>query len=534
MTDVAIQSLTIYLARSGASLNDLINPDYASLPNYSLMINAATPARLYIAPPIPGPPDWAAFFDGYIETTIFGDNSSTSAVLLVEVRNKFFALTFGRGRFILNAEYLEEKFGLKVALNCIGEGSVRSIQKRSLDQILRLSQEQASRDATPLEFGFDVEQDLLGGVTGSPTEKYFGRRISGAGSLHLAIPIQINMLPELLDRLSDKFIETSYKAKFPWVDHISEVMSSKLQDELDGELVKEITAGHTGSIWLAVPEIVDWPRISRFRFVSPGSKLEYPDIHLDNFIKAIGTMPVTVDLLKQKQVQTVDENGEKLHQWQVYKCLYAELDYGGHSYVLSGAKWYVVDKQFVDDVNAEYSGIKDYDVKFPEYKHPTEGAYLDAVAKSDTATYALMDQKFIMYPSKMEFCDLYIATKDICHVKKYGQAGVLSHLFAQGLVSGELFRSDAKFREKVNEKLPTTHRLADPTAAPKQDEYRIVFAIVSDRPGALRIPFFSRLNLKHAVKRLEAYGYRVVKAKIGVEDGFSKTAKAMKRNKKIK
>jgi hypothetical protein len=97
------------------------------------------------------------FFDGYVESTVFGENCSTAAALIVEVRQKMFALTFGYGRFILNTDFLEEKFGLKVALNCIGEGSVRSIQKRSLDQILRLSQEQASRDATPLEFGFDIE-----------------------------------------------------------------------------------------------------------------------------------------------------------------------------------------------------------------------------------------------------------------------------------------------------------------------------------------------------------------------------------------
>lgn len=535
MTDVPIQSLTIYLARPGAKLTDLINPDHASIPNYKIMIDAATPASLYIAPPHPGPPDWAIFFDGYIDTKLFGDNSSTSALLLVELRNKFFALTFGHGRFILNPDFLEEKFGLKVALNCIGEGSVRSIQKRSLDQILRLSQEQASRDATPLEFGFDIEQDLLGGVTGSPTEKeYFGSRISGAESLHLAVPIQMNGIPNLLDRLSDKFIDTSYRTKFPWVDHISEVMSSKLQDELDEALVREIIAGHLGSIWMAVPEIVHWTRISRFRFISPGEKWEYPDIHLDNFLKAMGQTPVTVDLLKRKQVVTVDENGEKLHQWSAYKCLYAELDYNGGSYLLSGAKWYVVSKGFVDDVNGEYDAIDDYDGQFPEYQHPTEGAYLDAVAKTTTATYALMDQKFLTYPSKMEFCDLYTVTKDICHIKKYGQAGVLSHLFAQGLVSGELFKADVKFREKVNEKLPAAYRLADHTSAPKQGEYRIVFGIISDRPGALRIPFFSRLNFKHAVRRLEAYGYRVAKAKIAVEDAFSKTAKAMKRKHKIK
>lgn len=43
-----------------------------------------------------------------------------------------------------------------------------------------------------------------------------------------------------------------------------------------------------------------------------------------------------------------------------------------------------------------------------------------------------------------------------------------------------------------------------------------MFAIVSDRAGSLKLPFFSRLNLKHAAKRLEGYGFRVAKTKIPV------------------
>jgi uncharacterized protein (TIGR04141 family) len=145
-----------------------------------------------------------------------------------------------------------------------------------------------------------------------------------------------------------------------------------------------------------------------------------------------------------------------------------------------------------------------------------------------------MDQRFLSYPSKMEFCDLYKANRDICHIKRYGQAGALSHLFAQGLISGELFKVDEKFREEVNRKLPAPYKLADHRAKFSEGEYRIVFGIISDRPGPLRIPFFSRLNFKNAVRRLKAYGYRVAKAKIAVEEIFSKTRKEMKRKKKHK
>jgi uncharacterized protein (TIGR04141 family) len=131
--------------------------------------------------------------------------------------------------------------------------------------------------------------------------------------------------------------------------------------------------------------------------------------------------------------------------------------------------------------------------------------------------------------SKIEFCDLLTASKDLLLIKRYAQSAALSPLFAQGLTSGELFQTDPEFRRKVNDKLPTAHRLADPMKCPLQEEYRIVFAIVSDRGGPLKLPFFSRLNLKHAVRRLEGYGFRVAKAKIIVSVQRAKLQKVRSR-----
>jgi uncharacterized protein (TIGR04141 family) len=348
----------------------------------------------------------------------------------------------------------------------------------------------------------------------------------------LAVPIHLIELPGLLGRVADKFVDTSYRGNFSWIDHIAEVLSSRLEDELNEAIVKEMATGHIAGIWMAAPYIVNWVKISRFRFVSPGQIWSDPDVHLERFLEAMGKTPLTVELIKKKKVVALDEQGDPLEEWSVHKCLYAELDYGQHSYVLSGGKWYQVDNAFVDAVTKEYNKLEDYEGQFPEYQHATEGAYLAAVSRGDPASFVLMDQKFLSYPSKMEFCDLYGSNKDICHIKKYGQAGALSHLFSQGLISGELFKMDEQFRKEVNNKLLPPYKLADHRVRPAEGEYRVVFGIISDRPGPLRIPFFSRLNFKNAAKRLQAYGYRVAKVKIAVEEKFSKTRREMKRNRK--
>jgi uncharacterized protein (TIGR04141 family) len=83
-------------------------------------------------------------------------------------------------------------------------------------------------------------------------------------------------------------------------------------------------------------------------------------------------------------------------------------------------------------------------------------------------------------------------------------------------VAGESFISDAKFRADVNNKLGDAYKHSDVGSRPNPGEYEICYAVMSDVPGELRIPFFSKVVMKNAVKRLLAYGYRVSKKKISV------------------
>jgi uncharacterized protein (TIGR04141 family) len=91
---------------------------------------------------------------------------------------------------------------------------------------------------------------------------------------------------------------------------------------------------------------------------------------------------------------------------------------------------------------------------------------------------------------------------------------VLSHLFAQGLVSGELFRRDEEFRRMVNAKLPASYRLGASVGCIDAARFEIVYAIVSKSTKALNIPFFSKVNLRNADRRLKTFGYRVSLLKV--------------------
>jgi uncharacterized protein (TIGR04141 family) len=524
------EPLTIYLVKeSFASAQDILK-DPNSSKHYPIGSGKEAIGDLYIQSRSPKQPRWARFFHKYLSPTVFGQITSANALFTIKQNRRLFALTFGTGRFLLKPDCWEDRFGLRVALNCIGEKTVKSIDKHTLDPLARHTREQASREATASEFGLDIEQDLLRAVTGTPNDPTYGKWITGMDSLHVAVPIKISRLPELLHKLYEKYLDISYQKTFPWVDQIAEIRDADLKGLLDGLLVQRLRARQKDNTWMAVPDVISWEGVGGFRFpASRGSRIEYHDVHLDHFLDSQADLS-TIDenVLQTRFVECLDQEGNLLHRWKVYRCLYCELDHEGDSYLLSGGNWYRVNRDFVSRVNAAVDQIPIYDQELPTYDDQSEGDYIKRVAKANPASLAAMDGRTIAYgggASKIEFCDLLTIKRDIVHIKRYGQAAALSHLFAQGLTSGELFQIDPDFRQSLNGKLPLGHRLTDPTKRPRQGEYQVVFAIVSDRPGPLVLPFFSRLNLKHAARRLEGYGFSVSKAKIPVSELRAKLKK---------
>ena len=191
----------------------------------------------------------------------------------------------------------------------------------------------------------------------------------------------------------------------------------------------------------------------------------------------------------------------------------------GQKYILNDGSWYSLNTDFVSEVNSYYDAIEESSVELPPYGTRKEPEYNAYVATTYADNFDLMDRKTIPIGggrSSVEFCDLFTKDKKLIHVKKYGGSSVLSHLFQQGVVSGELFISNNSFRSEVNSRLSIDYKLADVVSRPNPIEYEVCYAIMSGVPGDLHIPFFSKVVMKNAVKRLQAYGYKVTKKKIPI------------------
>lgn len=514
--------LSIYLIKDEYSLPEDIFRSPSSLKNKTYDENGV----FYYGESHSNKPRWLKnFFVPSFTEDIELFNSSSSGVYLYKgkINNKehIFALAFGYGWQFLKPGVCDERFGLITALNIIDAEKLRKIDKKSMISAPKDTTEQLSKAGGISEFGIDIEQDLLRSVSGVPkTQEVFGKMITGREALSLAVKVDQLKVKELMDACFERYNSKDYKKEFDWVDQISEVKDPKVIEKLNNSLVENIKNKSFDKTWMAVPEIIEWETIEGFKYSGQSSEDIYSDISIKDFISFIQE-DITIDLLKNRQIFGLDNQSQNIKfNWTAFQCLYSEVkdDQSKKTFLLTNGKWYQIEKDFTDIVEKNYSDlISSSTLSLPEYNHKNEGEYNDSIPTTNS-DYISLDRKLINYGgkyNKIEFCDLLSKDKKIIHVKHYGGSSVLSHLFSQGLVSGELMISDSKYRKKVLEKITNTDfKLIKENQKPKSSDFEIVYAIISSSDKQLDIPFFSKVSLKNAKSRLESFGYKVCLTKI--------------------
>lgn len=469
------------------------------------------------------PPDWTAdFFGGSLNDHYNFRTASSKGVLLVDIEHdgesRIFALVFGHGRHLIADGAVEERFGLKVVLNSVEQNNLRSIDKTALGAVPKQSREQMSREVDASSFGFDIEQDLLNSVTGRSSDARLGKTITGRDTLALSVKVDLNDVKEYLPFLLGLYKSDAYRtAGFEWIDQIKDVRDNRKVIELDDWLVAQIAAGDLDKIWMAPPSIIDWADVAGFRYGGAKRPALKADLETAEFLEIFDEAPVLADI-KGKRVHVISaKTDEPAESWNAYRCLYAEAHLPDGMFILNNGKWYEIAADFTAGVIADFDGMAESDLMLPAFERGREGEY-NAAATLTLDGACCLDANMISHGgghSTIEFCDIFTADNRLVHVKKYSGSAQLSHLFNQGLVSGELFVSAPDFRDKLNEKLPHNRKLADTGARPLAGDHEIVFAIIMPPGRPLEIPFFSKVSLRNARRRLEGgFGFRVTKLKI--------------------
>ena len=511
-------NLSVYLIKESYVEDTSIVPNCGAMRSFNIQDGDGFLGALYIKTDYTNIPKWAEFFSDVFSPGDIGlFSKSARAVFVVTIGTRKMCLTFGHAHFLIELLSIVKNFGLKVALNIGGETSLRAVDKTSLDVIEIQSKEQSSKEVGISNFDFDFETDILKAITAKNEEGT--ATITGRDSIRVGAAVTLKSLRNFLTDILTTYESDAYKKKFSWVDNISEERDQLILDCLNKELVQKVSIIDP-CVWLAIPEVILWEEINGFAYKKGKMPVLRHDINLEKWhAEVVKDNEIDIDFLKRRRIFIYDVNNELYKQWPLYNCLNAEINLEGQKYVLNDGSWYALNNDFVSEVCDYYTAIDESAVQLPPYGRMKEPEYNKLIAAHSKGNFELMDCKTIPIGpgrSSIEFCDLFEKNKRMIHVKKYGGSSVLSHLFQQGVVSGELFLSDYGFREAVNCLLGDDCKLEDIETRPDPSQYEICFAIMSEIPGELRIPFFSMVVMKNAVKRLQTFGYKVTKKKISI------------------
>lgn len=508
--------ISIYLIKDGVGIDSIVNTEKADVITHYCDDGSIVYTKLSDI----HSPQWVNYFEPQLDLSDLKSSSSSALhVVGVEVEpgvERLFAISFGFGYTLLDYGVVEEHFGLKVALNQSAEGRLRKLKRTSVSGNSRKTDEQMPVPSSVDAFGIDVERDLVDGVTVSGGDDLLATgSITGSDSLALSVPVSIDNISDFLRSTFRIYQLDNYKRGFSWVDRIAPVRNPTLISGLNAKAIDLINQRNP-AIYMAVPDVLEWEAIRGFK--AGGSAELVDDVHISYVLNCLGGKIDNFEMLRKLRISVIGQEGDSaIKAWSAAQCLYGEIDYDGHNYCANNGKWFQIDAAYKNEIENRYKSIPMYRCGLIDYrKGENEGPYNARLVEDDPSSRVLMDKETVYYGdcgSQVELCDVLVMDGAFIHVKHYGGSSSLSHLFAQGLVSAQLIKSDDVFRKKAQDRIdsvkPNCFTLNRDSI--KEVVYAIITKYGDDRP---RLPFFSMVSLDVARRRLESMGISVSLAMI--------------------
>jgi uncharacterized protein (TIGR04141 family) len=451
-------------------------------------------------------------------------NMHSAALLLVEHAGYRFVIVYGSGRFAVDANAIQPRFGLRVVANSVASSRVKGADTRELGGRSK-SQRTVMPSTGPFhELGIEPTKEWVRQMEGRPTID-FANAVAGSDSLKLNIRrFGLGALEAKLDQIIEHYESNAYKTDYAFLDYFRHIQDEALKDQLNGRIA-ELVASRSQDIDFAAPDIPEPLEVEfyRLRYRRARSN-ELADLAHDDIYAALDNWRAD-DPLRQIRVEAFDANGDAVGEQsrRLVDYVAAEVTLDDKRYVLSAGSWFEVDTDFVSQVQQRVEQVVDLsdDLLLEPWSLTDlagEGAYNEHLAAA--RQWQLLDKKNLPIGGsyqKVEICDVLTGKKELLCVKRMTQSNTLSHLFMQGLVSAQLLAGDAEgYRAHLMGSLQQMDPDADFGA---QGDWTVIFAIATNKSGPLSksLYFFSKVALDRTVRQLSASGVKVAIARIQIE-----------------
>ncbi len=526
--DRGSKKFSLYLLREGVRLDraSLRISKGTTVDDLPTAEGLAFPHAAFIVRNKPSRPRWSAHLADHFDVADL-ENQTSSVVLLFEAAQRVWALTYGNGFHLVQPGSIEPAFGLKVVANSIDPSEIKSADARTPDVVSRTTRSQVSRGSQIGALGVAVDRELIKHLAGKPLSdegtEAWARRLAGSDSLQVNADWDLADLETHASFLLEQFQSDNYRDAFGFIDNFRPLRSGDpLVEHLDGLLAEALDGRQTQKLSLAAPEVLDEDRFDHFKVIFAGKSEEMSELALVDLYELLDQWDVGgADALHKVSVIAVDGDGAAAStKRELRRYLAAELTDDDATYMLVTGQWFLVEAGYVDRINARVRSLAASSREHPLPEWPVglgEGEYNALAAGSPD--WQLLDKSMIHHGGpnqKVEFGDLLSTdSRSLVHVKKMSSSATLSHLWAQGAVAGQLYKTDPDFQQKVRELIPTVP--AD------MSDLTVVYAVANSRNGAIEdeLFFFSKVHLVQQLETLMLIGCPVELVKIDMVDTAS-------------
>lgn len=488
------------------------------------------------------PPAWLSFINYFAIDPQSLFSQSCASILFLDIvctpgaTPRIFAICFGTGHHMINPDSVERNFGLKVVLNSIKRGNLRTLDTAALGATTMQKRVQASRDSDLRDFEVDVNRDLLRLASGTSDDKDFARALSGKDALTIRARLSpVDLRSKCLEALG-RFEADHYKQDFGFIDHVTPVSEASIIAKLDDYAfagLKDLVNGAASDLHLAIPEILSPEAVFEIGYfglgLKPGAKKAFSEIAIDDYVAELraGNFSAIRDMTAMKASHDIrimkDGEGDSKQKRRLYSCLVFETEHEEQTYVLFDGQWFMVDQDFYQIVQDSYERL----LTAPFVKSTKAVNEREFIQQLDANMDLLNIDQTKVSPkgakgANLEPCDFLSRQKQFIHLKDGHGSAPLSHLWNQGLVASESFIRDAAFRKRFRDEAKKRQKntgktgfemvLPDGRAKPQAADYTIIFGVMRHpyaKDDSVGLPFFSKVSLRVVAERLEMMNFGV-------------------------
>ena len=362
--------------------------------------------RLFIQAQKQSKPSWREYLEKYISSDINQIiNKTSSFVLLYKHKNNLYALTGGYGYNKIK-KYIQEDFGVNIALRMIEEKGISALKQRSMKGHTR----QIYRAVSGYDPLFDRENytRILNTIQGKGN--FLGKKFGVVGKTSLVLRTTKD-----IENLNEVFNEIENIAAKEEIIHFPKsykvVKDSSLKETLNLGAFDLINRYWTGQedrerLYLEFEDPFVQFRCDRFKVQFKRKSAEISEFDLDVMRKALtekGLVKIEdfEDLEKIKFTGFNEEGFEEFTGETFWELLVCEIDNDGRSYIKIKKQWLqILDevKEFIDtqisSIQVELRALPEWDKK----KCPKEIDYNKYVASEKG--WKCLDRDFIYIEGK--------------------------------------------------------------------------------------------------------------------------------------